>query len=585
MKTILVCVVLLASVTLVAQSCSDTMLASTTADIVTQIVDDGTYIYFGDDSGRLMRVPKAGGTTQVLATIPQSGTIGIGGIYVDSGNVYFTSNAKPGPSQSPTPGNGNVWMVPAAGGTPVNLASGLSLAFQIKGDATNLYVAVGGSYLVLDAQILAINRATGARQVLAAGLPTLLSLDIDANNVYFGQFPVLGGTAGPAKVSKTGGAVTNINTSKPAYYVALDTTGNILYTSGTELGVYKANIASGALTTLASGLPIGPTGILAVNGNAVYSVDGNCGAGVGTGGVFNYVGENGGASTLFKSSSCASFFTVDSTAMYASVRPSLNAGQIWKYCLPAALTTSGGGTGAPTVNAGGTVNGGSFTTSLAAAGITSVFGTNFASSAISATTLPLPTSLGGVSVKLNGILAPLFFVGTQQINFQIPWELLGMTQASLTVTTSAGTSAAQTVNLGVVAPGIFTINSSGSGQGAIQLANTATFAAPAGSIPGANAQPVSRGNYVTIYCSGLGAVSNQPQSGAAAGSTSTTNATATVTIGGVNAPVSFSGLAPGFVGLYQVNAQVSTSVTPGSAVSLVLSISGVQSNSVTIAVQ
>jgi uncharacterized protein (TIGR03437 family) len=59
----------------------------------------------------------------------------------------------------------------------------------------------------------------------------------------------------------------------------------------------------------------------------------------------------------------------------------------------------------------------------------------------------------------------------------------------------------------------------------------------------------------------------------------------TVTIGGVNAPVQFSGMAPGFVGLWQINAVVPQSVTPGSAVSLVVSAGGVTSNTVTIAVQ
>ncbi len=79
----------------------------------------------------------------------------------------------------------------------------------------------------------------------------------------------------------------------------------------------------------------------------------------------------------------------------------------------------------PTVNAGGTVNGGSFASFLAAAGIASAFGTNFTIGNNFATTVPLPTTLGGVSVKLNNIAAPLFFVGINQVNFQIPWELLG----------------------------------------------------------------------------------------------------------------------------------------------------------------
>jgi uncharacterized protein (TIGR03437 family) len=59
----------------------------------------------------------------------------------------------------------------------------------------------------------------------------------------------------------------------------------------------------------------------------------------------------------------------------------------------------------------------------------------------------------------------------------------------------------------------------------------------------------------------------------------------TVTIGGVPALVTFSGLAPGFAGLYQVNAQVPSGTASGSSISVVIGIGGVQSNTVTIAVQ
>ena len=85
---------------------------------------------------------------------------------------------------------------------------------------------------------------------------------------------------------------------------------------------------------------------------------------------------------------------------------------------------------------------------------------------------------------------------------------------------------------------------------------------------------------------GLGAVSHQPASGAASPlkPLAETSTTPHVTIGGVPAAVTFSGLAPGFVGEYQVNALVPASVLPGSAVPVAISIGGVTSNNVTIAV-
>jgi len=61
--------------------------------------------------------------------------------------------------------------------------------------------------------------------------------------------------------------------------------------------------------------------------------------------------------------------------------------------------------------------------------------------------------------------------------------------------------------------------------------------------------------------------------------------TATVTVGGINAPVTFAGLAPGFLGLYQVNAQIPVGVTPGNSVPVIVTQAGSASNIATIAVQ
>ena len=89
------------------------------------------------------------------------------------------------------------------------------------------------------------------------------------------------------------------------------------------------------------------------------------------------------------------------------------------------------------------------------------------------------------------------------------------------------------------------------------------------------------------FDTGLGDVNDRPTSGAPALSNplSTTKATPTVRIGGVVAPVSFSGLTPGFVGLYQVNVQVPPTAPRGNAVPISLTISSVTSNTVTIAAQ
>ncbi len=242
----------------------------------------------------------------------------------------------------------------------------------------------------------------------------------------------------------------------------------------------------------------------------------------------------------------------------------------------------------PTIGAGGVVNGASFSTQSPAAGsIGSLFGTALASATAAASSVPLPTTFGGVTVRINGIAAPLFFVSAGQINFQFPWDLTGLTTATATVTARGQTSSSQTVRLASAGPGIFSINSQGTGQGAIQIANTLIFAAPAGSIPGAEARPAKRGEFLTIYCTGLGDVDRRPANGAGSSSNpvSNTRTAPTVTLGGVPATVSFSGLTPGFVALYQVNVQVPTNAPSGGEVQVVVTSGGVASNTVTIAVE
>ena len=233
------------------------------------------------------------------------------------------------------------------------------------------------------------------------------------------------------------------------------------------------------------------------------------------------------------------------------------------------------------------VNGASFANPTTGGLIGSIFGTSLAFSTLVAESVPLPTTLGGSTIQINGVAASLFFVSPGQINFQVPWELLGQTQASITVTSNSVMSDPQTINLAPFHPGIFATNSAGTRQGRIAIAATGEVAAPSGSIPGQAARPANRGEFITISCTGLGAVTNPPATGAPASANplSMTTATPSVTIGGVPGTVSFSGLSPGFVGLNQVNVQVPGNAPTGDAVELVLTIGGVTSNTVTLAVQ
>jgi uncharacterized protein (TIGR03437 family) len=222
---------------------------------------------------------------------------------------------------------------------------------------------------------------------------------------------------------------------------------------------------------------------------------------------------------------------------------------------------------------------------LAPGSIASLYGDSLApKTAVSDATTQLPFTLGGVSVTMGGAPVPLFFVSPTQFNFQIPMFTL-TDQASTTLTIKQGTATnTLTVQLKPYSPALFTMNQGGTGQAATLIAGTASIAAPNGAF--SNSRPVKVGEYISIYATGLGDVSNRPAVGASSPSSplSYTVATPEVTIGGVSAPVTFSGLAPGFVGLYQINVKVPAGVPAGSAVPAVLKIGGVSSNTATIAI-
>ena len=237
---------------------------------------------------------------------------------------------------------------------------------------------------------------------------------------------------------------------------------------------------------------------------------------------------------------------------------------------------------APAIYPDGIVNAASYATAALAPGsIASAFGTFLLSTAYTASGgIVLPTNFGGLSLVFSGgQLAPLFYASGSEVNFQVPWELSGKTQVSISPTLNSQTGASQTLSLAPFSPGIFSLNAQGTGQGAIldltyQVVNASNPAAAGSSI-------------IQIYATGLGAVSNQPATGAPAPAVAPLAMTATtpiVTIGGAQATVLFSGLAPELVGVYQINAIVPSGSATGSAVPVSISIGGAVSNTVTLAV-
>ncbi|MFN7997184.1 MAG: hypothetical protein U0Q18_26450 [Bryobacteraceae bacterium] len=253
---------------------------------------------------------------------------------------------------------------------------------------------------------------------------------------------------------------------------------------------------------------------------------------------------------------------------------------------------------APVVNAGGVGNNGSYDPSGVAPGsIVAIFGTNLAGSLAIASTVPLSTTLGNVtSVTFNNIPAPLYFVGPLQIDAQLPWGVLqsGTTTGtvSVVVTGPGGSSAPQNVNIVPTLPGIFTVNQQGTGQAIATDNNDGNFAAVAGSIAGVKSHPISisSGHALVIWCTGLGAVDPPIADGANSYDNGVltlrrTVATPVVLIGGKQAKVVFSGLAPSYVSENQVDVTLAADTPTGDAIPVQIQINGVTtSDKVTIAV-
>lgn len=222
------------------------------------------------------------------------------------------------------------------------------------------------------------------------------------------------------------------------------------------------------------------------------------------------------------------------------------------------------------------VNGARFSQEIAAGGWTTIFG-NFAGVTTSlAPGFPLPSSLAGVTVNVDGVDAPIYFVNNQQINFLIPVATRPGVRP-LRVSTSAGTFEG-VIRVITAAPGLFTKSTDRPPKGAVLNQNNAE---------NGETNRAVRGEVIQIFGTAPGAFNSPVVDGAAAPGNPpiTTRSTPQVYIGGVEARVLFSGLAPGFPGLWQVNAVVPTLPFLSGRVPVVVFMDGVNSNEVFIFVQ
>jgi uncharacterized protein (TIGR03437 family) len=221
------------------------------------------------------------------------------------------------------------------------------------------------------------------------------------------------------------------------------------------------------------------------------------------------------------------------------------------------------------------------TYALAPEAIASAYGSNLASATLEGKTIPLPTTLGGVTVKVKDVSgnerpAGLFYVSPTQINYQIPAGTVNGV-ATVTITTATGTMTG-TAQIQSAAPGLYTVNATGQGPAAAQVVHgNQTSLAFQCDAAGQNCTPAPidlSGNsqvFLVLYGTGL------------RGRSSLSNVSAN--IGPATGTVTYAGPQGGFVGLDQANVLLPNSLAGSGRLVLTLTVDGQTTNQVQIAVK
>ena len=216
---------------------------------------------------------------------------------------------------------------------------------------------------------------------------------------------------------------------------------------------------------------------------------------------------------------------------------------------------------------------------LAPGGLIVLKGTGLANRTEIANTSPLETVLGETSILIGTQRVPLLYASDGQVNGLVPFGIAPNVPHSMILRRGQVNTNATKVTVAASLPAIFTKDQTGSGQGLVfDLQNRIVD----------QSSPVKAGDAVVIYCTGLGEVSPAVPSGFAAPAAeplSRTVAPVSVTIAGAKATVLYAGLAPGFVGLYQVNAIVPETGAPTGLVDVTVSAGEQQSPPVKMGIQ
>jgi uncharacterized protein (TIGR03437 family) len=328
--------------------------------------------------------------------------------------------------------------------------------------------------------------------------------------------------SGDAGFAGDGGAAVKAQVGNPIA-VAVDTTGNLFIGDGSSR--VRKVFLSGLITTIAG------------NGSKGYSGD--------------------GGSALNAMLSGPSALAVNAAGSVVVADTFNNAVRLLQF--------SGGGTA---VNA--VTNGASNLSGPVAPGeVVVIYGSGLGPSQLATFQADangnVPTDVSGTSVYFNGVAAPVLYSSTNQVAAIVPYGI-GTSLAQMYVQNGNLTSGAFNLSVASQIPAVFTLNGSGTGL-------AAAINNKDGSINGASS-PAKIGDYVQLYITGVGQTNPSGTDGLInAAPLPVPVASVSVTIGGKTANVNFAGGAPGSVaGVIQVNAQIPSGITAGSAVPVVVQV-------------
>lgn len=487
-------------------------------------VDAAGNVYISDESNNVVRKVSAGGVISTFAGNGSSGYSGDNGpaqsaelskpagLAVDfSGNVYIADSFNNVVRKVST--NGVITTFAGNGKLSTYAGDGVAATATSLGDPTGVAVDASGNVYIAASTFFMVFKVANGIITTVAG---------DGNEGYMGS----GGPAAKAWLDRLGG-------------VAVDTSGNVYIADFGNCVIWE--VTSGTITVVAGNETAGYSG----DGGPATSAELNEPMGVAVNGNNVYIADtfNNAIRALAGSSS----------------------------------------TGTPSIRTGGVVSASAFGDFSAAApgSWIEIYGTNLANTTRGWAGTDFngsnaPTSLSGTSVMVGGQSAFVDYVSPIQVNAQVPSNVATGMQPVI-VTTPSGATASSTIMVNQTEPGLLAPPTFLVGQTqyvAALFSDGVTYVMPPGVISGITSKAAQPGQTIMMYGVGFGSVLPPIPAGQIVQGINMLTTQFQIEIGGMPATISYAGLAPGYVGLYQFNVVV-PNVTPSNTVPVTFTLGGV----------